>query len=84
MTEANNFYEKLVVEEEELVMKVQLCEGYQWTILTYLSNQGEIAKEIGEEILTIVHTIEQDLRTELLHLRVEKELLGGMMKRQQA
>ena len=82
MAEGSNLYENLVVEEDELVQKVTLCETYQWTILDSISKQGEIGKEIGEELLTVVHTIEHDLRTELLHLRIEKGLLAAKLDKE--
>jgi len=79
MTEVSQVYENLVLEEDELVTKIQLCEGCQWTILEYLIQHGELGREIGEEITTTIHTIEQDLRTELLHLRLEKGFLAAQM-----
>jgi hypothetical protein len=79
MTEARQLYENLVIEEDELVAKIQLCEGCQWTILEYLIQHGELGRGIGEEITTTIHTIEQDLRTELLHLRLDKGFLAAQL-----
>ncbi|AIQ11415.1 hypothetical protein PDUR_05065 [Paenibacillus durus] len=44
-----------------------------------LVNREKPGGGISEEILTAIHIIEQDLRTELLHLRMEKSLLAGKM-----
>jgi hypothetical protein len=73
-------YEKLVEEEDELTTKIKLCEGCQWMLLDYISKNAGVGEEIGEEIMTRVHTIEQDLRTELMHLRLEKGILAGRMR----
>lgn len=77
MSVMNEQYEKLVLEEDDLLTKIRLCEDCQWAILEVLSHHGELGKEIGEEITATVHTIEQDFRTELLHLRLEKGSLAG-------
>ncbi|MEO3945788.1 hypothetical protein [Gorillibacterium sp. CAU 1737] len=80
MTRTYDVYEKLVDEEDELLARIKLCEGCQWSVLEYVSRQGELGKAIGEEIVTNIHQIEQDLRTELLHLRLEKGFLAEAMK----
>jgi len=81
MTETAANYEQLVLEEDELVAKIRLCEECQWSLLELISRHGDMGREIGEEIVATVHTIEQDLRTELLHLRLEKGIVGEGMRR---
>ncbi|WP_058300639.1 hypothetical protein [Gorillibacterium timonense] len=81
MTSTCDVYEKLVDEEDELLAKIELCEGCQWSLLEYVSRYGEMGRAIGEEIITNIHHIEQDLRTELLHLRLEKGFLAETMKK---
>lgn len=77
--EIQSFYENLILEEDELVAKVRLCEDCQWTLFQFFGQKGEAGRGISEEILTAIHIIEQDLRTELLHLRIEKSNLAGKM-----
>lgn len=80
MEDSTNCHDKLKVEEDEILSKIQFCEGCLETILMFISNNCECREEIiGEEIVMKVHTIEQDLRTELLHLRLEKGILAGRM-----
>jgi len=81
MTETAEHYEQLVLEEDGLVAKIRLCEECQWMLLELLSRHGETGRDIGEEIVTTVHTIEQDLRTELLHLRLEKGIMSESMRK---
>jgi len=72
-------YENLVEEEDALLQKICQCEECKWTILDFCyKNNGN--REVGEAILTSIHAIEQDYRTELLHLRLEKSLLAGKMR----
>ncbi|WP_052339722.1 hypothetical protein [Gorillibacterium massiliense] len=62
----------LAQEEDELKQKISFCEGCLLEILKYISNCSMSGMEImAEEILTKIHAIEQDLRTDLLHLRLE-------------
>jgi len=84
MARTFDLYEKLVVEEEELLERIKFCEGCQWALLEYVCRHGELGEALGEEILTDIHQIEQDLRTELLHLRLEKGVLAERMKRDHA
>ena len=61
--------------------KIRLCEDCQWTLLELISRSGETGREIGEEVATAILTIEQDLRMELVHLRLEKGMLAERMRR---
>jgi hypothetical protein len=80
MSETTEQYEQLVDEEEELIAKIRLCEECQWTVLELVGRHGEKGREIGEEIMKTVLTIEQDLRTELIHLRLEKGMLAERLR----
>jgi len=76
----SSMYEGLVEEEDELVGKLKTCEGFMRAMLEFLSRNCGFAEEIGEKLLTELNAIEQELRTELLHLRLEKGLLAGRMR----
>lgn len=80
MTQPNETYEKLVLEEDELITRIKICEGSQWSLLSYVSKYGEVGKTLGEEFLTGIHQVEQDLRTELFHLRLEKGFYAETLK----
>jgi len=41
MTNTTDHYEQLVVEEDELVAKIRLCEECQWSLLELFSHHGE-------------------------------------------
>ncbi|GKU77767.1 hypothetical protein [Paenibacillus sp. L3-i20] len=71
-------YEQLVAEEEELLQNIEICEGCISVVFQYIS--GKEDPQIGESILTAIHTIEKDLQTELLHLKLEKSLLANKIK----
>ncbi|REK77704.1 hypothetical protein [Paenibacillus paeoniae] len=78
MVELIAVYERLVEEEDELLNKIEICEGCIAGIFEYLVSKKDT--HIGESILTAVHTIVKDLQTELLHLRLEKSLLADRIK----
>ncbi|MNO09297.1 hypothetical protein D3C81_2323660 [compost metagenome] len=48
--------------------------------MAYVSQYGEVGKTLGEEFLTGIHQVEQDLRTELFHLRLEKGFYAETLK----
>jgi hypothetical protein len=80
LNECRNKYEQLELEEDELIQKIGLCEGSISMIVDYMANNGDKGIQIGESIITAVHTIEKDLHTELLHIRLEKGFLANKMK----
>ncbi len=73
-------YEGLVEEEDELVGKLTACEGFMWILLENIARSSAFVEEIGERLLTELNGMEQEWRTELLHLRLEKSLLAGKMR----
>lgn len=78
--EVQLMYEGLVEEEDELVGKLTACEGIMWVLLEKVAKSGGFVEEIGERLLTELNGMEQEWRTELLHLRLEKSLLAGKMR----
>lgn len=79
MTEARQLYENLVLEEDELVAKIELCEGCQWTILEYLIQHGEVGRGMARRLQPRSIRVSNDLRTELLHLRLDKGFLAAQL-----
>lgn len=68
---------QFVIEEDQLVNRIQTCDKISATILDILYRQGNTLNAlIIEEILISIHRIHQDLQTELLHLRIEKKALA--------
>ncbi|TCZ78412.1 hypothetical protein E0485_07880 [Paenibacillus albiflavus] len=80
MNEYRNKYEQLELEEDELIQKIGLCEGSISMIVDYIASNGDKGIHIGESIISAVHTIEKDLQTELLHIRLEKSFMANKMK----
>ncbi len=69
-------YEELAVEEGVLLQKIETCEACVEAILDcVLKKVDSIHVLTAEDLLTSVHTITTDLRTELLHLRLEKNII---------
>lgn len=82
MDDLREKYEQLVLEEDELIQKIGVCEGCISMILEYIPNNSDADVQIGESIVSAVHTIEKDLQTELLQVRLEKGILANKIKRQ--
>jgi len=80
MDDLRNAYEELVVEEDELIQKIGICEGCVSVIFDYILSNGDTGVQVGESILSAVHTIDKDLQTELLHIRLEKGILANRIK----
>lgn len=74
--------ERLVVEETLLLKKVRTCEECVFAVLGHLfQHNDEVHVLTVEDVLTLVHNKETELRTELLHLRLEKARLAVAHKR---
>lgn len=81
MDDLREKYDQLVLEEDQLIQKIGVCEGSITAILEYITNKCDsINALIVEDIISSVHTIEKDLQTELLHLKLEKGLLANRIK----
>ncbi|MEC0227362.1 hypothetical protein [Paenibacillus alba] len=74
-------YNETVKEEQILLQRINVCNEFIDVILTYISEKADsIHMLTAEDIVTSVHTIGQDLDTELLHLRLEKGILDNKLK----
>jgi hypothetical protein len=74
-------YEQALQEESILTQRISLCKEFIDIILEYISQKADSIHVLtAEDIVTAVHTIGQDLDTELLHLRLEKGILENKLK----
>ncbi|TXK83548.1 hypothetical protein [Paenibacillus sp. N3.4] len=74
-------YNEAIKEEQILIQRINVCKEFIDVILTYISEKADsIHLLTAEDIVTSVHTIGQDLDTELLHLRLEKGILDNKLK----
>lgn len=81
MQQTQTKYEQALQEETALTQRISLCKEFIDIILEYISHKADsIHILIAEDIVTAVHTIGQDLETELLHLRMEKGILENRLK----
>ncbi|MCY9660977.1 hypothetical protein P5G65_29080 [Paenibacillus chondroitinus] len=81
MQEVQTKYEQALQEEDTLTQRISLCKEFIDIILEYISHKADSIHILtAEEIVTAVHTIGQDLETELLHLRLEKRMLENKLR----
>lgn len=74
-------YNEAIKEEQILIQRINVCKEFIDVILTYISEKADSIHILtAEDIVTSVHTIGQDLDTELLHLRLEKGILDNKLK----
>jgi hypothetical protein len=81
MPEITEQYERIVEEETELIGRIKTCEAYINALLEYTYRSGDQHHRLTvEDILTAVFTMGSNLRTELLHVQLEKAMLSCRMK----
>lgn len=81
MQEVQTKYEQALQEEDTLTQRISLCKEFIDIILEYISHKADSIHILtAEDIVTAIHTIGQDLETELLHLRLEKKMLENKLK----
>jgi hypothetical protein len=81
MQQIQTKYEQVLQEETVLTQRIGLCKEFIDIILEYISRKANSIHILtAEDIVTAVHTIGQDLDTELLHLRLEKGILENKLK----
>ncbi|SDO04928.1 hypothetical protein SAMN04487897_107191 [Paenibacillus sp. yr247] len=74
-------YEQVVEEETELLDRIRTYEVYLRTLMEQTYRSGERYHKLTvEDILTAVFMISINLRTELLHVQLEKALLSCQMR----
>lgn len=76
MPEILEAHEKLVLEEDRLVKRISTLERIISVILNLIYKEGDsLDLKTIEESINSLHTVLQDLNTELLHVRLEKSLV---------
>jgi hypothetical protein len=74
-------YDEFVAEENVLIQRIGVCKEFIEVILKYISDKADSIHILtAEDIVTAVHTMGQDLGTELLHIRLEKSFLENKIK----
>ncbi|MDD9271503.1 hypothetical protein ACFPES_31160 [Paenibacillus sp. GCM10023248] len=81
MQQTQTKYDEALQEEAILTQRISLCKEFIDIILEYITHKADSIHILtAEDIVTAVHTIGQDLETELLHLRLEKGILENKLK----
>ncbi|MBE0336037.1 hypothetical protein [Paenibacillus sp. 23TSA30-6] len=83
MSDNMEINEQFVLEEDELVKRIFTCTETSAMVLYLFYEKGQTldAKTV-EDILSSIHNIQQDLETELLHLRIEKTIVATRNKKE--
>ncbi|NEW04686.1 hypothetical protein GK047_01455 [Paenibacillus sp. SYP-B3998] len=74
-------YSQLIQQEDSYFKQVRTTEMCMTALFEYTIQYGELLNKLAvEDILNAIHQIEMNMRTELLHLRLEKAFLACAMK----
>ena len=74
-------YEEAIQEENILIQRIGFCKEIINVILEYISHKADaIHLPTAEDIVSVIHTMGQDLDTELLHLQLEMGVLERKIK----
>jgi len=77
MSEVLKVYEQFVTEENQLCRRIETLDIMQSYILQTVHKHGpELDTLTVEDVLMSIHRIQQDLQTELIHIRLEKSVLS--------
>jgi hypothetical protein len=77
MSKTLEVYGQFVLEEDQLVKRIHTCEQIMGTICSLVYKEcQELHSLTVEDVLMSIHRIQQDLQTELLHLRLEKAVVS--------
>lgn len=74
-------YERLVDEENSLLEQIETCDSIIQAVIDCVLNGTTLNVSTVDDILGQVQTVKSDLCTELLHLRLEKAVKAGKIKR---
>ncbi|WP_010493137.1 hypothetical protein [Paenibacillus elgii] len=73
-------YETLLEEERLLAEKIGSCEECVEVILDYIAKKADTIHVLtAEEIVSAVHAIGEDLRTELLYVKLERNIVSNKL-----
>lgn len=79
MSNTEEIYNQFTLEENVLAQRIYTCTEITSTLLYLFYKNGQrLHGETVEEILMSIHQIEQDLQTELLHIRIEKTIATSL------
>ncbi|RAV02667.1 hypothetical protein [Paenibacillus sp. YN15] len=82
MVELMKDYNGMIEKEDNLYKGIQVCEECTDNILDYIAEKADSLHILtAEAILSAIHVIMKDLQTELLHLRIEKNILSREISR---
>ncbi|MFB6366558.1 hypothetical protein ACFCP7_21320 [Paenibacillus elgii] len=74
-------YDRCVGEEDRLLERLKTLESCQYAIFDHMYRYGErFDKLTAEEVLIVIDQLEDAVRLELLHVRLEKAYLAYQMK----
>lgn len=77
MSEVLKVYEEFVTEENQLCRRIETLDIIQSYILHTVHKHGpELDTLTVEDVLMSIHRMQQDLQTELIHVRLEKSVLS--------
>ena len=81
MNDLASKYNDLVKQEKAFFKQIDTAELCLIAIFDYTFQYGEVTDKLTlEDMIMAMHQIEMDLRTEMLHLRLEKALVAGELK----
>lgn len=73
-------YENLLEEERMLTERIGSCEECVETILDYIAKKANTIHVLtAEEIVSALHNMGKDLRTELLHVKLERSIVSNKL-----
>ncbi len=82
MDELASRYDELAAQERTLFQQISTAELSLSALFNYIFQYVDVTnKLIVEDIMSAVHQIELDLRTEMLHLRLEKAIVSCELKK---
>lgn len=74
-------YEKVVEMENDLINRIATCDACLTALFEFTYYQGRQHNRLTlEDIVSALHTVSTDLRTELVHVQLEKAFLSGEMR----
>lgn len=83
MSDSVEINEQFVLEEDELIKRIFTCTETSAMVLYLFYEKGlTLDSKTVEDILSAIHNIQQDLETELLHLRIEKTIVATRNKKE--
>lgn len=84
MNDLASKYDEMALRENSFYKQIGTAELCITAIINYIFQYGDLTDKLTiEEVLNVIHQIEMDLRTNLLHLRLEKAFVACELKKVQ-